>query len=346
VQVEVYHYITKKSRERKIEDYFTSEELAHINFHEFVFPVSAYFPGHYIYNSYRYSLAIYHPLNFQMPAIDFIYIQGFAGLKLLREKKAGKPMPPVGVNFHGLEMFQRVAGLRSKLEQYLYRTPVRFCLRQADIVFSLGGKLTDILKKQAGPSTQLWETPIGIEEKWLAQSPSSPKKPRKFIFTGRFERRKGIQELNKALAKIGKTQPFDFEFIGPIPEKHRLHAPNIHYHGAIYDEDEIIRIVSGGDVLVCPSYAEGMPTVILEAMARGLAVIATDVGAVQELVSAGTGWLIKPAKRIALEEALQEAITLPDEQLQQKKSAALALIKKKFTWNNVINTTLNRIRNR
>ena len=39
------------------------------------------------------------------------------------------------------------------------------------------------------------------------------------------------------------------------------------------------------DVLVVPSLSEGMPTVILEAMARGKAVIATDVGAVSDLVS-------------------------------------------------------------
>ena len=45
---------------------------------------------------------------------------------------------------------------------------------------------------------------------------------------------------------------------------------------------------------MCPSYSEGMPNVIMEAMSRGLAIIATDVGAVSKLVDEENGWLINP----------------------------------------------------
>ena len=44
--------------------------------------------------------------------------------------------------------------------------------------------------------------------------------------------------------------------------------------------------------MVCPSYSEGMPNVILEAMARGLAIIATDVGAIAEMVDSTNGILM------------------------------------------------------
>ena len=47
------------------------------------------------------------------------------------------------------------------------------------------------------------------------------------------------------------------------------------------------------DILLCPSYSEGMPNVILEAMSRGLAIIATNVGAIRLLVSEDNGVLLQ-----------------------------------------------------
>mgnify|MGYP006235532131 CR=1 FL=1 len=61
------------------------------------------------------------------------------------------------------------------------------------------------------------------------------------------------------------------------------------------------------DVLVVPSHSEEMPTVILEAMASGLAVIATDVDAVSLFVDGENGWLIEPRGPAKLKNALVEA---------------------------------------
>jgi len=344
VQVDVYSYKLEASEKEKIDRTFTSGELENLRFFEIEFPISAYFPGHYLFNSYRHACSIYKKLKENIKGVDFIYAQGFTGWKLLLEKNSLQPSPPVGVNFHGLEMFQKTANLRSKMEQYLFKYPAKLCLQKADIAISLGGKLTQILKNKAGNSTTIWETPIGIEEKWLIDKVASSKKRRKFIFIGRYERRKGIQELNNVVKKLQGKQAFDFEFIGPIPEGHKLKLSNCHYHGPIYDEDNIIKIISGGDVLVCPSYSEGMPTVILEAMSRGLAVIATDVGAVSELVSSETGWLIEAANQPQLEDAMVRALNVPESELLQKKSAALKLIKNRFTWGKVIDITLDKIK--
>lgn len=344
VQVDIYLYKQKEDIDEAIKNYFEPKELKYLAFHEINLPSSAYFPGHYLFNTYRFSCNVYQKLKDNLANVDFIYIQGFTGWKLLKEKKSGKNIPPVGVNFHGLEMFQIAADVRSKLERYLFRYPAKFCLREADIAFSLGGKLTDIIENKIFNTKKVWETPIGIEEKWLNERPDSSNKRRKFIFIGRYERRKGIQELNEAIKKIHKSYEFDVEFIGPIPKKNRLKLPNCKYHGAVYDEDKIIEIVSDGDILVSPSYSEGMPTVILEAMSRGLAVIATDVGAVSELVSSENGWLINPASIPDLKGALMKAIELPDDELMKKKQYALALIEKKFTWNKVIDITLNQIK--
>jgi glycosyltransferase involved in cell wall biosynthesis len=56
------------------------------------------------------------------------------------------------------------------------------------------------------------------------------------------------------------------------------------YQGVVRDQNLLMEKFDACDVLLLPSLSEGMPTVILEAMARGLDVIASDVGAVSELV--------------------------------------------------------------
>jgi glycosyltransferase involved in cell wall biosynthesis len=344
IQVDVYYAKPEKEGQKEeLLENFSSDELDNLTFYKVEVPSSMYFPGHYMVNSYRYSINIYEKLKNKLDGIDFIYVQGFSGLKLLRKSDTINNLPPIGVNFHGLEMFQIAANVSAKLERYLFRQPATFCLRKADVAFSLGGKLTDIVKKRAAPSTVVLETPIGIEDKWLNESITRNFGKRKFIFIGRYERRKGIQELNRAIKKLNTNHAFDVEFIGPIPDQNRLNAPNCQYHGPIYDEDTIIKIVTSGDVLVCPSYSEGMPTVILEAMARGLAVVATDVGAVSELVSAETGWLIEPASQPQLEQALAQAIEISEGHLYQKRKAAHERIEKNFSWSTVIKQTLHQV---
>lgn len=344
VYVNIYFYKSEAGKLRTDKNAFKTEELKYITFHELNFPSSIYFPGHYIFNSYRYSRNIYQHLKQNLIEFDFIYVQGFSGWELLKKYVSNHSFPPIGVNFHGLNMFQLVSNRRSEIEQYIFRYPVRYCLQKSDFAFSLGGKLTDIIEKQVNGATEIWEIPIGIEEKWLNPKPDLPSSRRKFIFVGRYERLKGIQELNMAIKKMNNKYDFDFEFVGPIPENKRLKVSNCYYHGPIYGEDKIIKTIDKADVLVCPSYSEGMPTVILEAMSRGLCVIATDVGAVNELVSSETGWLIKPADNSELRKALTEAIMISEQRLHEKKEKSLKLIEKNFTWTNVINITLNKIR--
>ena len=70
----------------------------------------------------------------------------------------------------------------------------------------------------------------------------------------------------------------------------------------------------------------------------GLAVIASDVGAVSELVSDQTGWLIAPGSRNQLQQAIAEAVVGKD--LNEKRIAARDLIHRNFTWYKVVENTL------
>jgi len=105
-----------------------------------------------------------------------------------------------------------------------------------------------------------------------------------------------------------------------------------------------MNILQNADFIVVPSFSEGMPTVILEAMSCACAVIATDVGAVNCLVNEKTGWLIEAVNLKQLEKSIIQAISISDNELLEKKKNALSLIKEKFLLEKVIEKTLKELR--
>src|SRR5690606_36970259 len=125
-------------------------------------------------------------------------------------------------------------------------------------------------------------------------------------------------------------------FIGDIPQDFKIEAPNIHYHGILKDRSAITAIMQKADVLVCPSYAEGMPNVILEGMASGCAMIATDVGAVNIQVDETNGWLIKPGSILALKETLTTAIDSGAGNLLKMRENSRNKVIDNFLWENVV----------
>jgi glycosyltransferase involved in cell wall biosynthesis len=68
--------------------------------------------------------------------------------------------------------------------------------------------------------------------------------------------------------------------------------------------------------MVLPSFAEGLPVVLMEAYALGRPAVATQVAGVSELVKDGVnGWVVEPGSVEALAEAMHEVLTTPVERL-------------------------------
>ncbi|MEL6629431.1 MAG: glycosyltransferase family 4 protein, partial [Bacteroidota bacterium] len=274
---------------------------------------------------------------------DFIYAQGFTAWDLLQQKEKGRQLPPICVNLHGLNMFQMVYGLKAQLAGQMLKPFAKVQLQGADYVHSLGGKLTSILIEDLNISRdKIWEIPIGIDKNWLNSDSAwtdsiSPR--RNFVFIGRYDRVKGIKELNKILGDLAKEYDFSMSFIGPIPESHQVEHPHIKYFGLIKEKERIQEVLKLSDVLICPSHSEGMPTVIMEGMANRCAIIATDVGAVAHQVDSENGWLIEAKDEVALRKALIEAIEVGPEVLRAKQIASFERVKS-FTWDRVIDQML------
>ena len=310
------------------------------------FPKPGNQPGHYLRESFAYSELIYKTIGERITSFDFIYAKGFCAWKILDQKSRGEKMPPVGVKFHGYEMFQKPAGLKSWFQQLMLRGPVKWNNRKADFVFSYGGKITGLIQRIGIDPERIFEIPTGIDEAWWRNAiRTTDAEEIRFVFVGRYERRKGIEELNAVLRELIATPGFHFHFVGPIPATKKINHRQITYHGTLGDPVALQSVLDQCDILVVPSHSEGMPNVIMEAMARGLAVVATDVGAVSAVVNSANGWFVEPGSVSSLKTVLTQILASDPLIIDQKKSSSLQRIKS-FSWAEISRITAEKIGSR
>ena len=142
---------------------------------------------------------------------------------------------------------------------------------------------------------------------------STPDRPLQLVYIGRVAREKGLYETMQGM-RLAHELGVDARLIvaGSGPEEPRLRryaqalgiAPRVCFVGPIFGNDKV-KLLFGADVMVLPSYSEGLPYALLEAMAAGVPVIATPVGAIPDVVSDGIhGYLVPPRDGKAIAEAL------------------------------------------
>lgn len=159
------------------------------------------------------------------------------------------------------------------------------------------------------------------------EAPSSPlpEQPR-LVCVGRLCPEKGQVLLVQAAALL-KAQGIDLEIVlvggGPSRAEIERQALRLGVEGMFrlvgwQGSAEVRRLISQSRALVQPSFAEGIPVVLMEAMALGRPVIATYVGGVPELVEAGeNGWLVPAGSVDELAAAVRRAVGAPPRELER-----------------------------
>jgi glycosyltransferase involved in cell wall biosynthesis len=287
-------------------------------------------PGHYLRESHQYSIELFQKLKTEWSTFDIVIAKGFTAWHLLDLKRKKKiDIGPIAVNFHGLEMFQRPSSFSERIKSWLLKDPVKWNLKHADYVVSYGGKITEILIQLNIEKSKIAEIPSGIDSDWVVTQRIQNEHP-VFVFLGRYERRKAIEEINVVLKNHTHIQ---FHFIGDIPFRKRIKSKNITYHGPQKDKKSICELLDACDAIVSPSYSEGMPNVLLEGMARGLVPIATNVGAVEVLINAQCGILIEKPQDI--EKAILQFNSMNQSERQLLADTGLQQVKKNFIWEKI-----------
>ncbi len=113
-------------------------------------------------------------------------------------------------------------------------------------------------------------------------------------------------------------------------------SDTIHFVGF---QKESFQYVHLFDAFVLPSLWEGLPNVIIEALASRVPVIATDVGGVGEVIASGeTGILVPPGKPLVLADAIEHLIVMPDHERQAMIDAAYGLVVSELTVDAMVRT--------
>jgi glycosyltransferase involved in cell wall biosynthesis len=208
---------------------------------------------------------------------------------------------------HAAAIVANSGGLRTLALNFEHRFPIQIIPNGVDV-----GRFTP-------PSGREWALP-------------------QLLFVGRLVHQKGLDLLLPALAQLQQL-PWELVIIGDGPQREPLQqmaaelglAERIRFAGWQRGAD-LEAEYQHANLFVLPSRHEGMPNVVLEAMASGLPVLATRIAGNEELVLPGeTGELVPPENSAALQSALEHL--LPDASLRQRMGkAGRARVEAHFSW--------------
>jgi glycosyltransferase involved in cell wall biosynthesis len=141
--------------------------------------------------------------------------------------------------------------------------------------------------------------------------------PWRIVWAGRMASEKGLPDLFRAIELLLESHiDVQLALVGDGPLRpsverlaQRLPPGTATFHGYVGDRTRYLALLRDGDVFVSPSHAEGLPKVLVEAMASGLPVVATAVGAVPALLHGGElGRPVRARDPLALAAAVRELL--------------------------------------
>ncbi len=224
---------------------------------------------------------------------------------------AGKPViyQELGIPYHPPAF---------KAHYELFTTVLPLCSEIA----ALSPRLAQQCREELPPSNSLSVLPIMAEDLLNGRAPHCPtSKGVAFGFAARIERLKGPMVLVEAFAAAHRRFTdirLKIAGVGSQQQKvaSRAEALGIahccDFTGAYTDDEQKSAFMQSLDAFVLPSFTEGTPNGIVEAMAHGLPVIASAVGGIPDVVTAETGLLVPPGDSAALADAMMRLASDPE----------------------------------
>ncbi|MFM9267408.1 glycosyltransferase family 4 protein [Tychonema sp. BBK16] len=203
---------------------------------------------------------------------------------------------PLVATFHP-PFDRKLRNLTSGTQHLMYQLYAPFLAHyNSTIVFSQIQR--DILVKLGVPFERVAVIPNGVDAVKYSPGASSLKSELKadriFVYQGRIAPEKNVESLLKAWKQcdFGPGNVLAIVGNGPLAASLQLsygEDDGIVWLGFVADEERRIEILRGADVFILPSLVEGLSLSLLEAMATGLACLATDAGADGEALEGGAG---------------------------------------------------------
>ena len=223
--------------------------------------------------------------------------------------------PPFSFTVHGPDEFLRPMGLPEKIRRSAFA-----------VAISSYGRSQLYLRLPHRDWPKVHVVHCGLENTFFDMAPVPVPDTPRFVCVGRLSEEKGQMLLLEAVARVAARHiPVELVLVGDGPlrgelerliEKYRLGA-HVRITGWISNRqvrEEIVR----ARALVLPSFSEGLPVVIMEAMALRRPVLTTFIAGIPELVHSGeNGWLFPAGSLDDLTNALEACLAMTIDELQK-----------------------------
>lgn len=228
-----------------------------------------------------------------------------------------------GINALEARLDRRGGRLRGELRAFLWEQIERACLRRASDMVITGPFQADVIRPHTQARFHWIENPVQ-EELFDIQSDTAI--PGQILYVGSIQKRKGLADLIQAVHLLrdlqppihlrvagGFMQPYAEygEYVRQLTERLAL-TDRIHFSGHAGREmllEEFRRCA----VFCLPTYLEGSPVAVAEAMAAGRPIVTTAIDATAHLIAEGVnGFRVPPGDPPALADRLRTLLTSPD----------------------------------
>ena len=209
--------------------------------------------------------------------------------------------------------------------------------------------VSDFMREMVGSRWPQWAhkvvtIPNGVDERYLAlghnRTPWDASRPLEMITVGSLIPRKGVDEVLTALVDVHLPNGFRLTVAGDGSERTKLEARSnalgladrIRFLGAV-DADRVHDLLRTSDLFLLASRSEGRPNVVLEAMASGLPVVASDIPGVRELITHGVEGLLYPVGQPAeLARTIETLAREPDRLASTGARAHRSVVDRRLLW--------------
>jgi glycosyltransferase involved in cell wall biosynthesis len=195
-------------------------------------------------------------------------------------------------------------------------------LARGRTVFCVGEEMTNSYRAVTDKAHVHFSSRITRQQLAMFQATAAPPVPGRFLCVGRLAPEKGHRHLIEAVAvlnRAGDACTLDIVGDGPLAGALRAQVARlglqhqVNFHGYVPFGPDLFAHYQRAFALAVPSLSEGLPQVIVEALAVGIPVVASAVGGIPSFLTEGrTGLLVPPADVPALSAALKQLLTQPE----------------------------------
>ena len=221
----------------------------------------------------------------------------------------------------------------------------RYLLNHADVITAVSQSYVDGIRKHYRLDKEITVINPGMDTEYFTPGRNADKDNTYILYTGRLETRKGLVDLVESAKYVCQRYPgikFVLSGKGTIEGYLKRLVNNLGLEGNFHfvgyvDRDALLEYYQNAAIYVLPSYYEGLPATLLEAMSCGIPPVATAVEGTSEVIIDGeTGLLVPPRNAEKLAEAMLKLLD-DEEARKQIGLKAREHVKNNYRWQIIVN---------